>query len=180
MFFAGQIEVETLLNRGGFEGRGKGADGSGSDNDASEASGKRGGGGGRGGGGRGRGGGGGSAPAASSGSDTAAPHIYASNMPAVRLHLRLTNHGAAPVDVEVTDFNSDLGNFVVQPEKIPLPPNESVEADPMNSRLGLTSSEIPLTVTLRIDGRTETQVLKLETIKPVAQPASVPPAGSGN
>ena len=88
--------------------------------------------------------------------------IRASNEPPVQLQLRLTNHGDGPVVAEVLDFNSELGNFVVQPPKISLPPHEAVEADPMTSRLGVPAvEEIPITVRLRIDGKTETQVLKL-------------------
>ena len=89
--------------------------------------------------------------------------IRASNEPPVQLQLRLTNHGETPVVAEVLDFNSDLGNFVVQPPKITLPPHEAVEADPMTSRLGVPAvEEIPVTVRLRINGKSETQVLKLK------------------
>ncbi len=172
-FFTGQVEVETLLNRGGFAGRGGGDSGS------AEGSGRRDGGGGRGvGRGRGAGGSAYSTDAAKSPGSETAPRIYASNLPAVRLHLRLTNHGTEPIEVEVTDFDSDLGNFVVQPAKIMLPPNESVEADPMTSRLGVTSDEIPLTVTLRAGDQTEKQVLSLHLIKSAAVPAqSSAPSG---
>jgi hypothetical protein len=176
-FFSGEVEVETLLNRGGFSPRVGSAGGGDSDSGAGGGSGRRGGGGGgRGGGGRGRGA---SASPASAGSGEGtgadpAPRIYASNLPAVRLHLRLTNHGASPVDIEVTDFDSDLGNFVVQPEKITLPPGESVEADPMTSRLGVNSDTIPLKVTLRSGDKSETQVLNLHLIKPAAPSGSAP------
>jgi hypothetical protein len=83
----------------------------------------------------------------------------------VQLRLRLTNHGAEPVEIEVLDFNSTLGNFVVQPAKLTLPPGEPVETSPMLSRLGVPAvEEIPLTVRIRRGGKggtAETQVLKL-------------------
>ena len=52
--------------------------------------------------------------------DVEAPGImmHASRMPPVQLRLRLSNHGDFPALVEVPDFNSAIGNFVVQPEKI--------------------------------------------------------------
>jgi len=86
-------------------------------------------------GGRGRGGGGGTDE---SGGDAGArpPPIHASNQAPIQLRLRLTNHGPAPADVAVEDFDSALGNFVVQPEMITVKPGESVEAEPMISRLG--------------------------------------------
>jgi hypothetical protein len=176
MFFAGQVEVEALLNSTGFAGRAKrGSDSGDGGADAGGAGPSMGAGGGRG-GGRRRGG---ESATAGSGSDAgAAPQIRPSNLPAVALHLRLTNHGPALVDVEVIDFNSDLGDFVVEPPKISLPPNAQAEADPMISRLGVSSDEIPLTVSLRIDGSIEKQVLMLKVIKPSAPPgpAANPPS----
>lgn len=173
IFFDGQIQVETLLNRGGFAGRAGGAGGTeSSPAGPTGGAGRRGGGGGRG-GGRGRGAGGGAALAESSGGggdNAAAPHIHPSNLPSLRLHLRLTNLGSTPVEVEVTDFNSDLGNFAVQPEKIPLPPHAPVEAEPMISRLGVASDAIPLTVSLRAGDQTEKQVLVLRPVKPPPPP----------
>jgi hypothetical protein len=96
----------------------------------------------------------------------------------VQLRLRLTNHSDADVEAEVLDFNSDLGNFAVQPEKITLPSRESIEADPMTSRLGVPAvEEILLTVRLRLggkNGQTETQILKLRP-RPAAEPAAASP-----
>lgn len=187
MFFSGQVEAEVLLGRGGFSVRtaakGDARSGSGGEERGRGGfSGGLGGGGGRrGGGGGGRGGGGsdGELPAArgtARENDDGTPviHIVASNLPPVRLQLRLTNHGAAPVEIEVTDFNSALGNFVVQPEKMLLLPDQPMEANPMISRLGVGSSEIALTVALRVDRRVEKQVLTLRVVNP-AEPA---PAGT--
>ncbi len=171
-FFSGQILAEVVLNRTGFTGRGGGR------SDSADGDSGGGGGGGRGGGGRRHGGGSGGSPAAAVESD-ATPQIRPSNLPAVGLHLRLTNHGSAPAEVEVTDFNSDLGDFVVEPEKIALPPNVPVEAEPMISQLGVSSDAIPISVSLRLKGQGEghlfeKQVLVLRIIRPAAPPA--PPA----
>lgn len=125
------------------------------------------GGGGRRGGQRGGGGGegGGAFSPAGPAQPARGPAIRASNAPAVQLRLRLTNHGESALEVEVLDFNSQLGNFVVQPARLTLPPGEPVETEPMLSRLGVPAvEEIPLTVRLRFGGRsgqTETQVLRL-------------------
>jgi hypothetical protein len=168
-FFAGQVEVETLLNATGFAGRDGAADGG-----ASGGSPGGGGGGARGGGHR-HGGGSGEPSMSGTASDGGpAPRLRPSNMAAVRLHLRLTNHRPIPIEVEVVDFDSDLGDFVVEPPKMSLPSNKPVEAEPMTSRLGVESDAIPLTISLRVDGKTEKQVLVLKLIKADVPPGPAP------
>lgn len=134
--------------------------------------------------GSGRGGGhrhgGGAGGPSSGGYDDAGLKIRPANLQAVSFHLRLVNHAAFPVEVEVTDFNSDLGNFVVEPEKITLEPNESAEAEPMTSRLGVTSDAIPLTISVRYKGlepkhQKEKQVLTLKPLAPVDAPKTWSP-----
>lgn len=183
-FFDGRIEVEAMLARAGMKWSrdAESSGGGGGGGRQSRGGGFRGGsgmGGGSRGGGRGRGGGGESGPPGGGAEDSVqrAPPIRASNQPPIQLRLRLTSHGEAPVDVEVVDFNSALGNFVVQPPKITVKPGESVEAEPMVSRLGIFNDEIPLTVKLHVSGRTEQQVLTLRAVKEPA-PASTLPAGS--
>ncbi len=165
VFFAGQLETEVLLGSGGFAPRAaKDAAGSTPREERSPGSfsgGAAGGGGGRRGGKGGASRGGEGAESRASGRGEPAPRIRASNAPPVQFHLRLTNHGGEPIAVEVTDFNSDLGNFVVQPRLITVPPGGWIEADPMTSRLGLSADEIPVTITLRAGGRTEKQVVIL-------------------
>ena len=87
----------------------------------------------------------------------------------------LTNHREIPIVVEVVDFNSDLGDFVVLPEKIIVAPGASVEADPMVSRLGVGAAEIPVTMKLRAEGKSDQQVLTLKVVKEET-PAAPPPA----
>jgi hypothetical protein len=184
-FFTGQIEAEVLLGRLGFAPRpAEMAAGASSGGERGRGRSSGGGPGGRRGGmGGSHGGGerGGETAGARSGDSQPGPKIRPNNAPPLQFRLRLTNHGGDPVDVEVPDFNSALGNFVVQPRKITLPPGASVEADPMTSRLGISGDEISLTVTLRTNGKTETQLLTLRP-KPVAPPAApvpgTPPAHS--
>ncbi len=190
-FFAGKIEAEVLLNKAGFaardaaqgEGRGGGSRGGGGFRGGFGGGGGMGGGRRGGGMGGGRGGGGGGDEMAGSrggpGSDDGPrPNIHASNEPPVRLHLRLTNHGTEPVDVEVTDFDSDLGNFVVQPAKVTVPAGGSIEVNPMTSRLGVKADEIPLIVAMRVAGQTEKQTLTLKVKPSAATPPTPAPATS--
>jgi hypothetical protein len=137
-----------------------------------------------GGGGGGMGGGrhhhdsGGGGPGGDDGGGAPATHMRASNLPPVRLHLRLTNHGPNPVVVSVNDFESDLGNFVVQPDPITLPPNQPVQTDPMISQLGVSSDVIPLKVSIQLQGQTEIQTLNLRMVNepaPLAPPLRFTP-----
>jgi len=85
-------------------------------------------------------------------------------MPPVTLRIRFENHGQAPLTVEVTDVNSDLGNFAVRPEKLTIAPGESGTLDPMISQLGVSSDDIPIKVTLRVAGKKETQVVAVKSL----------------
>lgn len=98
-----------------------------------------------------------------------------SPMPPVTLHVTFENRGATPVEVVPTDVNSDLGNFAVRPPKLTLAPGEKAALDPMISQLGVTNDEIPLTVSIRVGGKTETQVI---TIKNLITPAMQAQAGA--
>lgn len=182
-FLDGKLETEVLLSKGGFAPRAAKADGSngggrggGFHGGFGGGGGGRRGGGGMGGMGGGRGGGGempaGRGPARESeDGGPPRPPIRASNEAPVQLHVRLTNHGAEAMEVEVSEFNSDLGNFVVLPRKFTIPAGESVEAEPMTSRLGVKADEISLIVTVRSGGHTEKQTLALKAKPPEPQPA---------
>jgi hypothetical protein len=159
VFFSGRVSVETMLAKSDAAWR-----------TPAPGSTERGPGGFGGSSGRGRGGGrrGGESGHPDSGAVQPArgPVMRASNAPPVQVRLRLTNQGSEPLEVAVLDFNSDLGNFVVLPATLLLPPGEAVEAEPMTSRLGVPAvAEIPLTIRLRLGDRTgptESQVLKLQ------------------
>lgn len=193
-FFGGSLTAEVLLGksdaqwlnsksaeagRGGQAGGGRFSAGMG-------GGGRHGGGRGMGGGGEAAGRGGGREGRGPSEANEAprGPAIRASNAAPVQLRLRLENHGDAPLDVEVLDFNSDLGNFVVLPKHLLVPPDGTVQAEPMTSRLGVPAVEsIPLKVRLRVGGakgRVEEQVLTLRPRPdaPADTSAPVPAAGS--
>jgi hypothetical protein len=96
-----------------------------------------------------------------------------SPLPPVTTRLKLENRGSEPVEIEISEVNSDLGNFAVRPSKLKIEPGQTSEPDPMISQLGVTSDEISVQVTLRRGGVKETHILK---VLHVAKPAV---AGSG-
>lgn len=87
-----------------------------------------------------------------------------SPMPPVTLRVILENKGTEPMEVEVTEVNSDLGNFAVRPPKLTIAPGEKASLDPMISQLGVTSDEIPLKLALRSGGKKEFQVVVVKNI----------------
>jgi len=89
-----------------------------------------------------------------------------SPIPPVIIRLRLTNATSEPQSVEIVELNSILGNFAVQPSPLSVPANGNAEPEAMSSRLGVTSAQIPVTVVLRVNGRTERQVLNVQTLIP--------------
>lgn len=92
-----------------------------------------------------------------------------SPLPPVTTRLKLENRGTGPVEIEISEVNSDLGNFAVRPSKLKIEPGQTSEPDPMISQLGVTSDEIPVRVTLRHGGVKETRILKvLHVAKPPA------------
>ena len=97
-------------------------------------------------------------------------------LPPVTLHLILINSGTVPLTVAMLDFDSDLGNFVVDPDTITVAPGETSEPTPMVSQLGVSSNEIPVKVTLKLDSRKETRTVLVKSLldesgkpKPAAQ-----------
>lgn len=87
-----------------------------------------------------------------------------SPMPPVTLRVKLENKGTAPMEVEVTDVNSELGNFAVRPSKLTIAPGETGTLDPMISQLGVTSDEISLQVAVRVAGKKEMQVITVKSL----------------
>jgi len=87
-----------------------------------------------------------------------------SPMPPVTIRLTLQNHGAEPVEVDLLEVNSDLGNFAVRPTKLTLAPGATGVTEPMVSQLGVTSDEIPMKVALRTAGKTESQVIPVKSL----------------
>ena len=87
-----------------------------------------------------------------------------SPMPPVTLRVQFENRGPEPIEIEVTDVNSELGNFAVRPPKLTLAAGEKGSLDPMVSQLGVTSDEIPVKVSVRMGGKKETQTIAVKNI----------------
>ena len=109
-------------------------------------------------------------------SDTpAARRAREAQMPPALLRLQLENPSAATVVVEIREVNSDLGNFAVRPDTVTLAPGQAVEVEPMQSMLGVDSYALPVTITLRAGGQTQSKILTLRPVAP-AQTAAPTPA----
>jgi hypothetical protein len=87
-----------------------------------------------------------------------------SPLPPVTLHLILTNTGPEAITVRLIDFDSDLGNFVVDPDSLTIPPGQTAEPTPMVSQLGVNSDEIPFTVRLQLGKAKETRTILVQNL----------------
>lgn len=87
-----------------------------------------------------------------------------SPMPPVTLRVGFENKGTTPIQFSATEVNSDLGNFAAQPAKLTIAPGERDSLEPMVSQLGVTADEIPLKLSLRIGGKTESQVVIVKNV----------------
>ena len=87
-----------------------------------------------------------------------------SPMPPVTLRVKLENKGTEPLEIEVTEVNSELGNFAVRPPKLTIAPGQTGELDPMISQLGVTSDEIPLKLSVRTGGKRESQTITIKSL----------------
>jgi hypothetical protein len=80
-----------------------------------------------------------------------------SPMPPVTLHLILTNKSPGPVTVTMIDFESDMGNFAVDPDTLTIGAGLTAEPTPMVSDLGVSSDSMPFKVTLKYGATRETR-----------------------
>jgi hypothetical protein len=87
-----------------------------------------------------------------------------SPMPPVTLRVAFENRGTEPMEIEITEVNSELGNFAVRPPKLKLAPGEAGKLDPMISQLGVTSDEIPLKIEVRYAGKKESKILTVKNL----------------
>lgn len=85
-------------------------------------------------------------------------------VPPVTLHLFVTNTTGAPITVKLIDFNSDLGNFAIDPDTLVLAPGVTSQPTAMVSQLGVSSDQIPFTVTLKIGSSRETQKVAVKNL----------------
>lgn len=94
----------------------------------------------------------------------AARRAAGSPMPPVTLRVEFENRGTEPIEVEVTEVNSYLGNFAVRPPKLSLQPGEKGALEPMISQLGVSSNEIPLKLEVRHAGKKQSQVVTVKSV----------------
>lgn len=87
-----------------------------------------------------------------------------SPMPPVTLRVAFENRGTTPLEIEVTDVNSELGNFAVRPPKLTIAPGEKGVLEPMVSQLGVTSDDIPVQIAVRTGGKKETQIIQVKNV----------------
>jgi hypothetical protein len=97
-----------------------------------------------------------------------------SPLPPVTLHLVLSNPGPEAITVKMLDFNSDLGNFVVDPDTVKVLPGQTAEPTPMVSQLGVNADELPFTVRLELGSAKETRTIVVHTLL-----GTTPPKTSG-
>ena len=91
------------------------------------------------------------------------------------LRLRLENQSDATLTVEITDLDSELGNFATRPDKFTLEPGTVGEPGAMQSLLGVESLALPVKLTLRVAGKAETKTLVLRPVTPEAAPPKPAP-----
>ena len=185
-FFAGQLLAEVHVGSDGMPEPGAGGD-RGSGGGGGEGRGRRGGGGGRmrmsgGGGGAsgdiggsmpfGEGGRSGRGPGGGEGASTGPRPAMMSGRP-VLIHLRFTNQGAAAITVQVLDFVSALGNFVVRPDHLVVGPGQAIETEPMSSELAGEIGGTDAMLRLRVGDQTEKKTFALAAVPaPAAPPAA--------
>ena len=87
-----------------------------------------------------------------------------SPMPPVTLKVAFENRSQDKLEIEVTEVNSDLGNFAVRPPKLTLAPGEKGVLEPMISQLGVTTDELSLKLALRHAGKKEAQVVIVKNV----------------
>jgi|CZKI01.1.fsa_nt_gi hypothetical protein len=102
--------------------------------------------------------------------------VLGNPLPPVTLHLVLTNAGTEEVAVKMIDFDSDLGNFVVDPDTVTIPPGRTAEPTPMVSQLGVSSDEISFKVRLQLGKASETRTV---VVRNVLDESGKPKPGAG-
>jgi hypothetical protein len=93
--------------------------------------------------------------------------------PPVAIHLRFTNTGTTAAELQVIDFLSPLGNFVVHPASLMIEPGQSLEVEPMASRLAGETASGKITLSLRLDGTKEIKTVTVES-RPESKAAETP------
>lgn len=106
--------------------------------------------------------------------DSDSKMLLGSPLPPVTLHLILTNRSAGPMTVTMIDFDSDMGNFAIDPEVLTIGAGETGEPTPMVSQLGVNSDEMAFKVTLKYGATRESRTFPVRLV--AADPAQAPGA----
>jgi hypothetical protein len=96
--------------------------------------------------------------------------VTGSPLPPVLLRIQLSNAGTDPVEVTFDLFKSYLGDFAVRPSTVTVPAAGTTSPEGMSSRLGVTSNEIPVQLTLSVDGKPESRTILVKNV--VVDPAT--------
>ncbi len=99
-------------------------------------------------------------------------------MPPAMMRLRIDNTTEAVMVVQIREVKSELGNFAIRPDELTLDPGKSAEVEPMVSMLGVESFSLPVSVTLRVGGQTESKVITLHVVPPDQHTPAPAPAPS--
>jgi len=91
--------------------------------------------------------------------------MLGSPLPPVTLHLILTNRSPGPMTLAMVDFDSDMGNFAVEPDTLTIAAGATAEPTPMVSDLGVSSDEIPFKVTLKYGIAKETRSIPVRIVR---------------
>jgi hypothetical protein len=86
--------------------------------------------------------------------------------PLAQLILRFTNTGEQKITFRVADFQSPLGNFVVQPEVFTLEPGQSAAAEPMSTQLGGGVTGVTIAVEVKTTHGSDRQLIELKPPPP--------------
>jgi hypothetical protein len=98
--------------------------------------------------------------------------VGGSPLPPVGIRVLLSTPGAEPVEVEIRVINSYLGNFAVRPPKVTVTPGQRTGPEGMSSRLGVTSTEIPVELELALGDRVENRKVLVRSIALAPAPAA--------
>lgn len=89
------------------------------------------------------------------------PTLGESHLPPVMIRLKFENLTDGPLTVDVFDFTSPLGNFVVDPEMLSIPAHAIVEPHAMTSRLGLAGEGLFIKLILHLNGQRDERTIRL-------------------
>ncbi len=104
------------------------------------------------------------------GEESPHPRPMGNPQPPLRIQLQLIDQdppGTPPLTVELVDFESELGNFALKPDRLALTPGQTASPEAVNSQMGLGAASSPIKLTLRLQGQKEQQSITLQDRKPL-------------